>query len=398
MSRSRILLFSAAVSALAFVASGRADELDPVSSSFSAEPAASVPFDRALRPFERILRSAHPELGYSFVRAQGVLSAPGAEETTTIQTVSLSTFFNLGQFITFRYRPTWSYYSSEAFDNSFGQDMGAQFARSLSEWNFRAGHRFSDTSMPLVETGMQTSQEIHETTLQAQRRLGARTVLELGFRQNTRRAEGFSSSENWSTEDWLQYQISETVGVAAGVELGYASVNNGNNMSYHQLNGRINWRPTEKLGIAAHGGVETREFIDSDIDDARTPVYGASITYAPFDQTTFTIDGDQAVSASYFQSQVHRTNSWQATLSQRFLGRLNVSLSYRRRASSYSPTSAFVQANRQDEGRTWRVDIGTSLYNRGAITVFFQDKRNVSTDPRFAFDGHQIGLHLNVAY
>ncbi len=375
-----------------------ADELDFVPPPAPAQADAGVPIDRALRPLEQVLRSVHPEVAYTFVRAEGVLSAPGTEETTTIQTISLSTFVNLGQFILVRYRPTWSYYSSEAFDNSFSHEATAQFARSLAEWNLRAIYRFSDTSVPLVETGMQTSQQLHETAFQAQRRTGGRSMIELSVRQSTRRAEEFSNSENWSTQDWFHYQVSDTVGVAVGIELGYANVNDGNNMSYHQLNGRIRWQPAQKLSLDAHGGLETRKFIDSDIDDSHTPLYGAALTYNLFDHTTLTVDGDQTVTASYFQRQIHRTKSWQATLSQRLFGRIHLGLSYRRRESSFSPTSTVVQADRRDEGRIWRVHLTTSLYNRGALTVFFQDRRNVSTDPRFAFDGHQIGLHFDVAY
>lgn len=398
MPRTRLIPFVVAACSLISVSPAATDELDFVPSSASSASDAGVPVDRALRPLEQALRSLHPELVYTFVRAQGVLSEPGNEQATTIQTVSLATFINLGQFLIVRYRPSWSYYSNEAFDNSFAHEAGAQFARSLVEWNLRASYRFSDITVPLVETGMQTSLELHEATFQGQRRIGARSLLELSVRQSTRRAGEFSSSETWSTQNWFHYELSESVSAAAGFVLGYASVGDGNDMSFHQLNGRIRWQPAGKLWLDANGGVETRRFLDSDLDDAHTPVYGAALTYKPLDHTTLTINGDQTVSSSYFQRQIHRTNSWQATLSQRVLGRFHVGLSYRRRGSSYSPTSATTQADRQDEGRVWRIDVSTSLYHRGALTVFFQDKRNASTDPRFAFDGHQIGFHFSLAY
>lgn len=398
MFRSRFLRLTVVVCCLLPAARVGADELDFVAPTAPTPPASGVPVDHVLRPLERFLRSAHPEIDYTYVRAEGVLSAPGEEEATTVQTIAVSTFFNLGQFITLRYRPSWTYYSNEAFDNSFGHEAAVQFQRGLADWNIRAGYRLIDTSIPLVETGTQTSQTIHLTTLQGQRRLGARTTLELGLRQTTRRAEGFSSSEDWSTQEWLHYQISEKVGVAAGFLFGYASLNGGNDMNYRQLTGRMRWRPSEKIWVDVNGGVETREFMDSDVDDANTPVYGATLTYKPFEHTTLSIDGDQIVASSYFQNQVHRSNSWQATLTQRLLSRYNLGLSYRRREATYSATADFVDVSRRDEGRTWRIDIGTTLFNRAALTVFFQDKRNVSTESRFAFDGHQYGLELNVAY
>ncbi len=397
VSRTRLIVFVVAACLVAppFVL---ADELDPVTSIESNAPSASAPVVHVLRPLEWILRSAHPELNYTYVRAEGVLSAPGAEETTTIQTVSLSTFFNLGQFITFRYRPSWTYYSSDAFDNSFGHEAGLQFQRSFGEWNVRASHRYSDTSTPLVETGTQTSQTLHMTNLQGQRRLGARTTLELGLRHATRRADGFASSEDWSTQEWLHYQLTDKVGVAGGFLLGYASLDGGNDMNYRQINGRVRWRPTSKLWLDANAGVETREFMESSVDNANNPVYGATLTYQPFDHTTLTIEGDQALASSYFQNQIHRSNNWQARLSQRLFGRYQLGLSYRQRNASYSATADFIAVSRQDEGRTWRIDLGTAFYNRGAITLFLQDKRNVSTDPRFAFDGQQFGLQLNIAF
>jgi hypothetical protein len=327
-----------------------------------------------------------------------LLLEPGEEQSTTTQSIELGLRWNLGQHFAFRYSPAWTFYSNDAFEDNLAHSASLRWQRSFVAWNVQASHNYARTSDLLIETGQQTKQELHSSSFKGQRPLGALTILELGLTQYIRSADGFSDTSSWSTQNWLHYQLSSLITTSAGFTYGYINMDDSTDMSYYQFNGSIRWHITERIDLSLRGGAETRRFLDTDVPDSSTPVYSVQLRYNPVSTTVLSVTGDRSVSPSLFASQVNRTATWQAMLSQRLFERFHLDLAFVRRTASHRGSAENVSVNREDKGRLSRVGVRTSIYTRGTAAVFYQHSRNRSNDPAFNFDGGQVGFDFVFRY
>ena len=121
--------------------------------------------------------------------------------------------------------------------------------------------------------------------------------------QNFVSADQFSSYKEWSTLDWLNYQFWPQLNAAIGVGGGYDNEDASPDMTFEQLQGRVNWRATDKISFQLHGGVEDRQILSGGAGDLINPVFDATIQYQPFEHTKISLTGQRVVSASYLSQE-----------------------------------------------------------------------------------------------
>jgi hypothetical protein len=134
------------------------------------------------------------------------------------------------------------------------------------------------SSDPLVETGRQTDQKNFSTGLNGSYHFNDALWTELAVNQNFRFADEFTSSREWSTTDWLNYQFFPGCFAGIGIGGGYVNMVTGSDNAYERLNGQVGWRVTEKISLHLNVGGETRQFLDQNSDMMINPIFGASIT------------------------------------------------------------------------------------------------------------------------
>lgn len=392
----RRVITSALLAASVLLAS--ASELDPVPMADVELSSTSSVAGAVAQPIQRTILATRPAFSYTFMHVEGVLAEPGIERSTSVHSAAISLHWNLGEFIVLRYRPSWTHYSTGEFEDNLGHEASALWQRRFADWNTRASHTYRRASLPLVETGRQTQLNTHVTTVEAQRPFGARSTLELGVRQHLRDADSFSSNKEWSTEDWLHYQLTPSIAASAGVKFGYVQVDESPDMNFRQLRGRIRWVLTQKIHLDAQAGMERREFSGPGVENADTPVFGGSLVYRIFETTTLSLNADRSVAPSYFQNQVNRSVTWQAGLAQRLLGRFHLEAYYVRREASFHAAATGLVVRREDDGESVQLRIRTDVFNRGTLAVFYQHRTNDSTDALYDFSGNQWGLEFGFRY
>jgi hypothetical protein len=222
--------------------------------------------------------------------------------------------------------------------------------------------------------------------------------LDLAVNQNFVSADQFSSYEEWSTLDWLNYQFWPRLDAAVGVGGGYDNVDASPDMSFEQLQGRVNWRATDKISFQLHGGVEDRQFLSGGAASLINPVFGAAIQYQPFEYTKISLAGDRVVSASYLQNiQVTESTIFSAGLNQRLLGKLFLDLSGGYQTIKYVASNSSVSA-RTDDFDYLNAQLSCVFLKRGTIAVFYQISRDDSSQPGFSFTSHQVGCSIGFRY
>ena len=88
---------------------------------------------------------------------------------------------------------------------------------------------------------------------------------------------------------YLYYNWLPKVTVGIGGTAGYDWVDDPTtNQTFEQINARLNYEVTAKVGLYASGGVEFRQF-NGNRDTYTTPVFEIGSTYHPFEGTTITL-------------------------------------------------------------------------------------------------------------
>ena len=346
----------------------------------------------------------HPRFFYRMSYGDQLQAAPGVQEESFLHEISAAMTFDLGEHWRLDYAPSMLYYSSDEFEDTLNHTIGLSGSTTYQDWAFGLAQSCFLGSNLRTETGGQTEEENYATSLTASRLLGSQMSLDMSLHQSLRFVgEGNSTlaltdSKDWSTVNWLNYQLAQHLGLAVGFTFGYVDVRVGSDMTYEQIQGRINWQAGEKLSLLLTGGADLRQFIDSDISDLLNPLFGLTIEYKVLEQTTLSVNANHAVNASYFANQVTENTSVGAGLRQRLFGKLNVDISGGYGFSSYTSTASGLSVDRQDDSFYYGARLGTTFLKRGTISVFYYASENTSNESGFSYSNNQIGVEIGYRY
>jgi hypothetical protein len=398
LSQLRLRPCAAVFALLALLSTARGDELDPSIDIAPEGFAAPVTGATVLRPIERVLSATHPLLRYSYTHAESVLSGPARPQSTSIQDLSVTLHWNLGRDLLFRYTPTWTFYSNSVFEDNVSHQGLVYLRHGFVDWNLLVSDRYLRTSRPLIETARQTTEERNTAEIQAQRSLGSRATLELGVGETTRTTQNFTGFMDWFSDDWVHYELSSHILVSGGFGFGYVDMDDGPDMNYRRVNGRIRWRVTEKIKIDARAGYEARRFEGPAASASRAPIYGFKLSYQPLELTALSVQSDRRLTPSYFSGQIDRIANWQIDVRQRFFGRFYADVAFVRRTATHHFGLASGLDTREDSGRSWHVRVTANPRPNCSLSVFYQTKRNRSSDAAFGFDGDVFGAEFDFRF
>jgi hypothetical protein len=335
-----------------------------------------------------------PHLSSITTYGDGLRSGPGRSVTTWTESLAPGVLFELGSHWRLDYTPTLTFYTADEYKDTLAHNVLLSGGTSYKDWTFGLTQGYSISSDPLIETARQTEQEIFTTSINAGYRFNSKLMLDLGLNQNFRSAEALNSSRSWSTMNWLNYQVAPRMALGAGAGFGYDDVSLGSDMMHEQLQGRIMTRIAQKLNLNVNGGVEIRQFLSSGKDDLVNPLYGASITYRPFDYTTLTLSGNRRISPSLFQDQVTESTDISLALNQRLLGMFFATLSGGFRNTEYVGSSNSLVTDRSDDSTNFQASLSYAFWKRASASVFYRYTENSSSVPGFEYDSNQVGLTL----
>jgi hypothetical protein len=344
-----------------------------------------------------------PHPYYQFLCADGIQSSPNQVANTIIHTISPGALLEIGRHWTLDYAPLWTIYSNNQFQNTFGQAARLVGGTTYNDWILGLIQSYTEADMPSAVTASQTRTETFSTAVNGSYTMNSKMSLDLALNQNFVSADQFSNYNEWSTLDWLNYQFWPRLTVAVGAGGGYDDEKAGSDMAFEQLQGRVNWRATDKISFQLHGGVEVRQFLSGGANDLVNPVFDASIQYHPFEQTRISITGQRAVSATYLQNQVTQyqvmeTTGISADLNQRLLGKLFLDLNGGYQAVKYVPSSTAVNPNRTDDYYYLNVQLSHAFLKRGTFAILYQISRDNSSLPGYSFTSHQVGFQIGYSY
>jgi hypothetical protein len=359
-------------------------------------------------PFHWGLLTLRPHVFYSLIYADGLETSPSNHQSTAINEISPGMLVNIGRHWSLDYTPTLTYYSNRHFQDSLDQSVLLTGGTSYGDWNFGLSQSYASTTDPLVETAAQTPTETYNTALTALWKFGDRMSVNFGLQQNfqfTSSSPGLGGSANqaldnsrdWSTLEWLNYQFAPRFDAGVGAGVGYVGEDAGPDETYEQLQGRVNWRVTDKISIQANAGFEEMQFQTGGAGGLFNPVFGAAIQYQPFEQTRISLNASRTVEPSYFQDQVQETTSVSAGLNQRLLQKFYFDLDVGYSSDDYAGTTGLGET-RTDNYYYLNARLSHQFLKRGTLAIFYQHTENSSSQPGFGYSSNQVGLEVGYSY
>lgn len=365
-------------------------------------PVSTASADEA--PFKVGPAQFRPHLMYRFLYGDGVPAAPGDDVTTAINELYPGILIMLGNHWFLDYTPTLRYYSSSRFRDTLDHNVILTGGTVFQDWTLGFSQSYSSSSQPLVETGTQTDQENFATGLNATYQINTATSLELGANQSFRfigenqANQQLTDSMSWSTMDWLNYQFTPRLGAALGVGFTYDDVSAGGDMTSEQLQGRVTWRPGEKLFVSVSGGAESRQFLDSRASNLVNPLFGLSAQYQIFESTSVSVGASQTISPSYEAAQITEASTISGGFRQRLIGRLFLDLSGGFTRSRYTLTVISTPEVRDDKGTFFSGRLSTQVLRRGTLGVFYSQTDNDSNRGQYSLSSKQVGVELGYKF
>ena len=198
---------------------------------------------------------------------------------------------------------------------------------------------------------------------------------------------------------YLYYNWLPKVSVGIGGTFGYNCVDAPTtNQAFEQVNLRLNYEVTAKVGLYASGGVEFRQF-DGNRDTYDTPVFEVGLTYYPFDGSTLTLAAGRRIYNSGFEPGQDFANTYVVgRFQQRLFHRLYFGLAGGYENSDYFAAQDNVNAPRNDD--YWFIEpsldvLITRWLSAGVYYLHRQDSSNVDF---FSFDDNQVGVRATVRF
>ena len=374
-----------------------------------AQPA-PTPQEEAFAAGEGLLQwgFAHifPHLAYGLSYGNSLSVSAGDQANTLINTLSPGILMQLGSHWTLDYTPTLRFYSDSRFQDGVDHAVVLSGNTVYKDWVLGLSQSYSSSSQPLVETAAQTDQEVFLTTLTASHPLNSKLSLDLSVDQSFR-SEGETSSvqpltdvKEWSTMDWLNYQLEPTIVIGAGVGFTYDDMSVGPNMTSEQYQGRVTWIPTRKLSLTVSGGLNDMQFLDSPIPDLLSPIYSVSANYALFENTALFVTASRTVSPSYFESQVTEGTFVTGGVQQRLLGKFMLGANGGFSSSVYHATTIGPLAASVSNYDTsfFNISLSTTFLKRLSTSVFYNAQYLSSNSSAYNYSTFEVGLNLGYRF
>jgi hypothetical protein len=324
--------------------------------------------------------SFHPHLDYQVSYGNSLQPLPGVRVNSFINRVSPGMLLLLGSGrLTLDYTPSLRFYSDSHFRDGVDHLVSLSGAASARDWLFGFRQSYSATSEPLIETGSQVGQEIYSTSLSASHQLSGKISLSLSVAQNFRFLTEQSSfqpltdSREWSTMEWVDYQINRKLSVGVGAGFTYDQLEVGPDNTSEHLQGRVNWHATSKFVFAISGGIESRQFLSSGVPNSLNPIYAASMGYQVFRYTSLSFSANRTVSPSYFQNSISAGTTLSAGLHQRLLKRISLDVSGQYGNSTYHSTTVGGSQISDYDFTSFNISLSTTVLKRANVGIFFQE-------------------------
>jgi hypothetical protein len=298
------------------------------------------------------------------------------------------------------YTPTFVLYTDHTNPNEVNQAVNVGGLWPFAKLTLGFSQAFTYSTGPVVDIGGRSRQMSFLTALTSHYVLGEKTSLDanLGLNISDNSNSGYSSSSDWSNQDWFNYQVDPKLNLGLGLVLGYLNVQSisgqpdAPDQNYEQVRARAVFAAAEKLSLSASIGGEWRQY-RSDVPNTVDPVWDLAATYRPWDRTSITLNTYQRFNSSaLYGDQNYLSTGVGFSVTQQFLKKLGLTASGTFYHADYQATQLGVVADRVDNVYQFRAVLNYQIRERWSASVFYAFESDQSNLDTYTFTRNQVGL------
>lgn len=337
-----------------------------------------------------------PALGYRATYATGLRSGSNTEDTW-VHSFTPRISLLAGDHWRISYAPSIRFYSDDEFNSSVNHSVFLSGWASYDNWTYRLNHRTAINDDPLVETGRQTKNNSHSTSLGASLDRGLRGAYDFSLTQNLRLTDQENDMFSWMVQTAYSRPLTERLRAGLIASVGYDLPDEGSEMMNQRLSAFISGPLGNKLSYNLTAGVSFRQFLDTSADTSVSPLASLNLTYQLLQRTSLGVGISHDNSTSLFTDQYTENTSAQGWIRQEISDRWSLSINGGYRMVSYRTTFASNPTVREDNVGFVGASINGRLTQRISTTLAYDFTSNDSDEANRSFDSHQISLGLNWA-
>jgi hypothetical protein len=290
-----------------------------------------------------------------------------------------------------------AFYTRNPEENYFNQNASlyAQY-----RWTKLVGQFESDYSIAREgnrELNTITTSQSFRNALRFQYDYSEKTSFDLQLSQSASIVESFQNNYQYEAKAGMNYQMFPKTSLGLEGAGGILDQTSSPLQYYQQARVRINYVATGKLQFKLSGGVEVREFHGTDVVRVN-PVFNLGLEYRPFDGTILSIIGYRHVEgSSVLAGQDIIATGFDIAVTQRFLQKFRLGLSFGYENDVYFsnfPTEEGTDTDRVDNYLYVRPTLDYSFVRWVSVNIFYEFRRNVSTQDMSSFYGNRVGVQI----
>ena len=250
----------------------------------------------------------------------------------------------------------------------------------------------------IIEANQFATTETISTALSAAYQVGDKTSVESNFRRNSISYDqpGLIGYTEYNTEDWFNYELSESMPVSLGVLAGYDNVAVSNqNQTYEQLRARMRYNFTEKLVFDVSGGGELRQY-ENGLAGTFSPVFTLTGAYRPTERTTVSLTGYRQQSASILNGYNYDSTGATLSFSQGITDRFTAGVSIGYYTLDYKAVTGAV-ANYSDDYYTAGFNLQAKIVRHLTGQISYNLTR-LQSPVNGSINDNQISVNLTLSY
>ena len=198
---------------------------------------------------------------------------------------------------------------------------------------------------------------------------------------------------------YLYYSWLPKVSVGVGGTFGYNWVDEPTpNQTFEQVNARLNYQATAKLGLYASAGAEFRQF-DGNRSTYTTPVFEVGLTHHPFEGTTINLAAGRSIYNSGFLGAQDFADTYVVgRFQQRLFRRFYFGLGGGYENSNYFAAADNVSAPRNDDYWFIEPSLDVLITRWLSAGVYYLHRQDTSNIDFFSFYDNQVGVRATVRF
>jgi hypothetical protein len=198
---------------------------------------------------------------------------------------------------------------------------------------------------------------------------------------------------------YVYYNWTPKLSVGIGTTWGYTWADAPTtDQSFEQINLRLNYSVTSKLGLYASGGVEFRQF-DGNRNTYDSPVFEVGVSYNPFSGTFLSLSAGRRLYVSgYTFNQDFGGTFVAARFQQRLFHRFYFGLGAGYENSDYISTDRDVSATRNDNYWFIEPSVDFSITKWMSVGVYYLHREDSSNEDFFSWEDNQVGVRASFRF